>query len=486
MTSTITSQAIADLALPRIAAAVIPPTRNRSGLLARAMSRHVSEIASQAEIRYETLLTRVDEVLQKVLHAPSSRSVGQDKSQTPSGNSNAGEFLKHFIALSGHIEQATPEWHPDFANYARQLILTTVLPIYLRSSSQPLARSIANATQLAWEHRMLLTLNDMLDGDLILAIAEIELVDRSPIHAAQEVLALNLSEIISQNEFDGHRFSSEREHNSIHSKMLENARRESDFLKIAPDQREGYWMIASQWIQQKEAITLPANLAVGAVSWPRLRGHWKELCECLASSNSVVSDNNNEPSQLNTISGVQVGTLDDLLPEVIEIRSSNDPELSRNLEIHLQRCRERSGSLALVVIRCKADPVSKLNRHVSGSRGSLSQWQLDLITTLQASLDHRKMYGFYTTDGDLALIMEDVDRSEVTLLVRKVIETEAIVEDEDTRLLDQAGLPLYSGIACVQSPSKSFRLDQLIESAWRCLEASLRQPPGAVKSIEAY
>ena len=119
-------------------------------------------------------------------------------------------------------------------------------------------------------------------------------------------------------------------------------------------------------------------------------------------------------------------------------------------------------------------------------KGSLVTWQLDIITTLQSSLEHRKMYGFYTTDGDLALIMEDVDRTEVTAFVRQVVEQEAVVDDGETRLLDQAGLPLFSGIACVNAPSKSFRLVQLIESAWRCLDASLRQPPGAVKSIEVY
>jgi hypothetical protein len=109
-----------------------------------------------------------------------------------------------------------------------------------------------------------------------------------------------------------------------------------------------------------------------------------------------------------------------------------------------------------------------------------------MITTLQSSLEHRKMYGFHTSDGEIALIMEDVERTEVTALVRKVLEHEALVDDQDTRLLDQAGLPLYSGIACVHAPSKSFRLAQLTESAWRCLDASMRQPPGAVKSIEVY
>jgi len=363
-----------------------------------------------------------------------------------------------------------------------------------------------------WEHRVLLALNQSLDGDLMLAIEEDKLQHQSPLSAAEAVLQIELGNVVAA----CRRSMKSDDASESKSSLTGNA----ISTPLTSKQRDGYWTIASQWIQQREAISIPADLAVGAVSWARLRKHWNELYECIFSLNNTFKKINPEPMALatgldsatfgfvvpekdndnlvtDTGSVLGLGTakatisLDhttsiDSHPDIIEIRSSNDPELARNLDVHLQRCRERSGSLALVVVRCKVDQNTDSARGKELLKGTLTSWQLDMIATLQSSLEHRKMYGFHTTDGEIALIMEDVDRSEVTALVRQVIEQEAVVDDEETRLLDQAGLPLYSGIACVNAPSKSFRLTQLTESAWRCLDASMRQPPGAVKSIEVY
>ena len=506
MTSIYTSEAPSLYAPPLYASEENTSIPSAANLLARAIARRIQEDAHQVESSCEGAFQRVEQLVQQVLGGSSGNRTGKELLDITQSEQIVRVYLSHLIALSKQIERTDFGTDSKSTNYKRQLLLTTILPIYLRSSSQSLSRCIANAVQIAWEHRILLSLNALLEGDLLLAIDESQTHHHAPLEASQKALMVDLVEVVTHRQMDSHRFSFHNDLNAVLTNHFESSRRESELFAVSPALRDGYWQIAEQWVQQREAITIPANLAVGAVSWPRLQSHWHELSGLL--SNGLRASLHSNPSTSSSMDERQTqsssernkdaasktsdtyntvpGADSESLPDVIEIRSSNDPELAKNLDIHLSRCRERSGSLALVVIRCKGDSIIAPIRQPNQQRGSLSSWQLGMITTLQSSLEHRKMYGFYTTDGDLALIMEDVDRTEVTSLVRSVIEQEAIVDDHETRLLDQAGVPLYSGIACVQSPSKSFRLNQLIESAWRCLDASLRQPPGSVKSIEVY
>ncbi len=520
--------------------------RNRDNLLAQALMRHLGEWNRQIEFQFErdssdSDRSKIDNMLGKVSEILCVARSDQKPGDQVHSKVAACEFTKHLFALSKQIDHALEKDAALPKQHARQILLMPILPLYLRSSSQSLATTLSHAMQIMWEHRIVLTLNHLLYGDLVLAIEDAKLQHYTPIASAETVLNFELANVVSAMRrnmpFKQNTFESE-------SRLIVD----SSSAPLTAKQREGYWTIASQWIQQREAISIPADLAVGAVSWTRLRNHWNELSACLL--DGVRSDQGNdellgkqtEAEQMETIkinsnasvvslksepatvasdtvatnldaanvaspdvapkgdlSSVEMNTetvkatntnanesVLDSYPDIIEIRSSNDPELARNLDVHLQRCRERSGSLALVVVRCKTDAKSNSVLQAGHQKGSLTSWQLDIISALQSSLEHRKMYGFHTTDGEIALIMEDVDRSEVTSLVRKVIEQEAVVDDHETRLLDQAGLPLYGGISCVHAPSKSFRLAQLTESAWRCLDASTRQPPGSVKSIEVY
>ncbi|MCY2975126.1 MAG: hypothetical protein NTW52_10730 [Planctomycetota bacterium] len=520
--------------------------RNRDNLLAQALMRHLCELNRQIEFQFDrdssdSGRSKIDSMLGKVTEILCVARSDQKPGDQGHCEAAACEFTKHLFALSKQIDHARSKDVTLQKQHARQILLMPILPLYLRSSSQSLATTLSHAMQIMWEHRIVLTLNHLLYGDLVLAIEDAKLQHHTPIASAETVLNIELASVVS----------------ALRRNMpfMQNAVESDSRLIVDPSsppltakQRDGYWTIASQWIQQREAISIPADLAVGAVSWPRLRNHWNELFACLLdgdrsaqgnseslakqikaeqietskfNSNTLVASLKSEPvtvetnlvaTNLDTVNvasasvapkgDTSIGVLAsetekantttanepvvDSYPDIIEIRSSNDPELARNLDVHLQRCRERSGSLALVVVQCKSEEKSNSAGQSGNAKGSLTSWQLDIISALQSSLEHRKMYGFHTTDGEIALIMEDVDRSEVTSLVRKVIEQEAVVDDHETRLLDQAGLPLYSGIACVHAPSKSFRLAQLTESAWRCLDASTRQPPGSVKSIEVY
>lgn len=519
--------------------------RNRDNLLAQALMRHLREWNRQIEFQFDRDSSdsdrlKIDSLLGKVTEILCVARSDQKPGDQLHCEAAACEFTKHLFALSKQIDHAQLKNVTLPKQHARQILLMPILPLYLRSSSQSLATTLSHAVQIMWEHRIVLTLNHLLYGDLVLAIEDAKLQHDPPIASAETVLNIELANVVS-----ALRRNMPFKQNTVEadSRLIVDP----NLAPLTAKQRDGYWTIASQWIQQREAISIPADLAVGAVSWPRLRNHWNELSAYLLDGDRSAQGNGEslakqikaeqiDKSQINSnasvafveaqstvaihtvvtnldtanVASASVAPKEDTSgvvldsetvnantkianepvvnshPDIIEIRSSNDPELARNLDVHLQRCRDRSGSLALVVVRCKTEEKAKTAGPSGQPKGSLTSWQLDMIAALQSSLEHRKMYGFHTTDGEIALIMEDVDRSEVTSLVRKVIEREAVVDDHATRLLDQAGLPLYSGIACVHAPSKSFRLAQLTESAWRCLDASTRQPPGSVKSIEVY
>jgi hypothetical protein len=508
--------------------------------------RHLREWNRQIEFQFDrdssdSDRSKIESMLGKVTEILCVARSDQKPGDQVHCEAAACDFTKHLFALSKQIDHARLKDVTLPKQHARQILLMPILPLYLRSSSQSLATSLSHAMQIMWEHRIVLTLNHLLYGDLILAIEDAKLQHHTPIASAETVLNIELANVVS-----ALRRNMPFKQNTAESDLRLVV--DPSSAPLTAKQRDGYWTIASQWIQQREAISIPADLAVGAVSWPRLRNHWNELSACLLDGDRSAPENGQSPPQQikaesigtsninsNTLvaplksepiavatnpvatnpaaandasaSVARNGDLSNVVlnsepvkatntftnepileshPDIIEIRSSNDPELARNLDVHLQRCRDRSGSLALVVVRCRTDSKSNPELQSGSLKGSLTSWQLDMIAALQSSLEHRKMYGFHTTDGEIALIMEDVDRSEVTALVRKVIAQEVVVDDHETRLLDQAGLPLYSGIACVHAPSKSFRLAQLTESAWRCLDASMRQPPGSVKSIEVY
>lgn len=170
--------------------------------------------------------------------------------------------------------------------------------------------------------------------------------------------------------------------------------------------------------------------------------------------------------------------------EIIELRSANDPQLATRLDAQLIRCRDTQGSLALAVVK----QVKSSEKH-SGSQGihpGLLDWQSYLIDELTEATDNRLARGFVTGNGELALIVEDTDRNELTQIIREAVDKMTRVAALTVDMIERPSIALASGIACVTSPSKSFKIDQLVQAAWRCLTAAESQGAGAVKSIEVY
>ena len=109
-----------------------------------------------------------------------------------------------------------------------------------------------------------------------------------------------------------------------------------------------------------------------------------------------------------------------------------------------------------------------------------------MIERLHEETGGRTTRGFICEGGELALIVDDLARNEVTAILRETLEYASQPSDLVSSMVDTPHTPLVCGVACVASPSKRFQIDQLIDSAWRCLAASKLQGPGTVKSLEVF
>ncbi len=93
--------------------------------------------------------------------------------------------------------------------------------------------------------------------------------------------------------------------------------------------------------------------------------------------------------------------------------------------------------------------------------------------------------GFISDDGELSLVFQDVERAELGQWIRDSF-AKINLANEESSLATIVALPLVAGVAMVNAPSRSFKIDQLIQSAWRCLDGASKQGAGAVKTIEVY
>jgi hypothetical protein len=242
----------------------------------------------------------------------------------------------------------------------------------------------------------------------------------------------------------------------------------------------GWWSLACQISDQNQKIRVPSELAVGLVDWNRLLDHWHRLEVALAGGLAFDKReglDHKEPSQLKENAAIRkVTKLDDR--RFVEIRSVNDPELSSNLEKLLTQARSNQTELTLLVVKC-------LEAKQQAPSTAIQTWQSKFIHCIDAFGSTANARGFVSDEGDLSLVYEDVQRSEVAHWIResfsKLKET-----DQDAQLAVASAVPLVAGVASVIAPSRSFKIEQLIQSALRCLDGASKQGAGAVKTIEVY
>lgn len=291
----------------------------------------------------------------------------------------------------------------------------------------------------------------------------------------------------------------------------------------------GWWSIALQWCSGQTAMTPPPELKIGLVPWDRLRAHWNQLLQLLkdplalpttgalmntAMDTAIQSEqgssadhsDNEEPLQspsIPSVGGVShieaaqgevsrrdasllqtaVGKLDHQNDSrLVEIRTANDPLLQENLERLLDDCRMNQGILSIVVVRLHVDKGVGL----PNTNGELHRWQSEYIRILDPLTEPLSISGFLSENGDLALVIQDIERSEIVQIVRdgftemnqNMVASRSLAANRPT--------PFVAGISTVSGPSRSFAISQLIDAAWRCLDGAIVQGAGSVKSLEVF
>ena len=247
-------------------------------------------------------------------------------------------------------------------------------------------------------------------------------------------------------------------------------------------QHAAWWSLACQFSERHAQITVPAELAAGFIAWDKLLNHWQRMVQALSGkSTSSSSETTNTPSDHALASDLNQikPTLNDR--RFVEIRSSKDPQLSANMEQLLMNARNDQGLLSLIVVKRLCNDT----RTRSSGSESLQNWQSKFIKLMDTRGESANVRGFISDEGELSLVFQDVDRSELAQWIRESF-AKFGQNQEDSKLATAVVVPLIAGVATVNAPSRSFKIEQLIQSAWRCLDGASTQGAGAVKTIEVY
>jgi hypothetical protein len=218
-----------------------------------------------------------------------------------------------------------------------------------------------------------------------------------------------------------------------------------------------WWSLAWQWSQAKTALMVPVGLPVIVRPWDQLISHWKSIYKHLVHSEQTDS------------------------PKLIEIRSASDGQLGNSLDRWLEDVRSEQGTLSLLAVRFVGDLVAHPK-----SQDAIAWWQTVWLKCLGAALDESHPRGFVTDTGDIGVLYKDQDRTALSQHVREAFDKMQRVLVATKCLAENRPVPLNAGIASVHAPAKSFRMQHLMDAAWRCLGNATSQGPGAVKSIEVF
>ena len=270
--------------------------------------------------------------------------------------------------------------------------------------------------------------------------------------------------------------------------------------KLPGDKHIAWWTLAGQLSSHRAQITVPAELSVGVIAWDKLLDHWQRVSQTLSGEGKCSTTKNSSCGPVGTSSSnaksIDCSGEENVMREnptatkdvqkcriandhrFVEIRSARDPQLSSNLDQLLQQCRNDQGTLALIVVK-------KLGSNSASVPVALQNWQSTFIEYMDAHGEATNVRGFISDDGELTLVFHDVERAELAQWIRDSF-AKFNNADAESSLVTHAAQPLVAGVSMVNAPSKSFKIDQLIQAAWRCLEGATTQGAGAVKTIEVY
>ncbi len=373
-----------------------------------------------------------------------------------------------------------------------RIILKALMPLYLAAGQGRAGTGIVDTFSLVRSSCMILELDRLTsDNELAKWLVESSRLTHDPFESIAQSFRIALPNMA--NVFW-------REVAAKSSEIEKSSTRFSAMTILTAEKHSAWWMLAGQLCSQRAQITIPAALSVGVIAWEKLLEHWQRVLRSLAQEVGLDNSNCSATERVCSSSSAEksVGSpveksLDshDLATtksnaksklnkdhRFVEIRSSRDPQLSSNLDQLLQQIRNEQGTLSLIVVK-------KLGANVSASSIAMQNWQSAFIEYMDTHGEATNVRGFISDDGELTLVFQDVDRTELTQWIR---ESFAKFNDTsvDSTLATASAQPLVAGVAMVNAPSRSFKIDQLIQAAWRCLEGASTQGAGTVKTIEVY
>jgi len=365
--------------------------------------------------------------------------------------------------------------HESFgALHSRRILLRSLIPIYLSAGQGKLGTGLSDTLSLFRSAIAVAELNRLLESSDLTEWFSTKSNQDDPFPLIENTFNLSTNRLAKR--FWHSTFQSRNEGVAISKRVIEALA-----IDTSKDKRAaGWWSLACQISDQNKKIRVPAEVAVGLVDWNRLLDHWHRL-ELVLSGCSTSSDRDGLPQkdlQTTTVTSAKpkATKLDDR--RFVEIRSVNDPELSSNLEKMLTQARSNQSELSFLVVKC-------LESQQPTSPSAIQGWQSKFIHCIDKFGLAANARGFVSDEGDLSLVYEDVERSEVARWIResfaKLQET-----NPEAKLAVASAIPLVAGVASVIAPSRSFKIEQLIESAVRCLDGATKQGAGAIKTIEVY
>lgn len=370
-----------------------------------------------------------------------------------------------------------------------RLILKTMMPLYLSAGQGRMGNGIAETFSLIRTTCMILELNRLTtDFELAEWLKEDCRSSIDPIESISNSFRIDLSRMSKT--FWTHVRSRPAGPNGDAPKL-------TDPTTLTAAKHRAWWSLAGQLTSQRAQITVPAELAIGVIAWKKLSDHWVIVSKTLvgeATPTAVFTGATETANSLNSASVVaSVSSADKTSSQTllskesqechiendsrfVEIRSARDPQLSSSLDHLLQECRNDSGTLSLIVVKKLA----------SGSDSAILQnWQATFIKYMDTHGEASNVRGFVSDDGELSLVFQDVEKAELSHWIRESF-AKFNNSNADSTLATSVAQPLVAGVAMVNAPSRSFKIDQLIQAAWRCLDGASNQGAGAVKTIEVY
>jgi hypothetical protein len=436
------------------------------------------------------------------------RSTAANESETT--NCTEERFWVHGTSLAAGLR-----WLQQFDRFlgesiASRLILKSLMPLYLSAAQGRVENGLNDSSLLIRQACLIAELNRLtIDDDLASWLREECRAALDPYDTIPKAFRIELPTLASAF------WKGANDQSVVLPTVPKQPTNSSAANEPTAEKHRAWWSLACQLSSHHAQITVPPELALGVVAWDKLRHHWQQVRALLSVEGQLTR--NASPATRDPICSVSDGTASPLAANkccdaltateslieaslaeesstkcntvaeasesspaidhrIVEIRSARDPQLSSNLEQLLQECRTDAGVLSMIVVKKLGGNSDKTSR---------PNWQPTFIQLMDERCDANTMRGFISDDGELSLVFQEVDKAELALWIRESF-AKLNVTPNSNNLSTPKAQSLVAGVAMVIAPSRSFKIDQLTQAAWRCMEGAGTQGAGTIKTIEVY